>query len=229
MPVPDQSSFFSDARTERREVNAPANDPFELRYHPDLWELVEIEGKGKARAKSVLIPQLGKDILRAGVNNVKQESDEISGVDCFNDMKVKQEKKGWKYLNLNTVIDAEYLPEGVPAGPYRRETASSKGGVYYHEAWESIEADRLMGGTVNVYDKQGLYRWLHAMVKAGVFGAPSVRAVKSIERQITARRSEFQTSLRIPPQVRDQRIKSIDNNVAALHKAAALVSEPANA
>ena len=227
VPARNTPSLFEDPRNAVRAVDMPANAPFRMRFHPDLWDLVPIEPVvGKGKVEHVLVPQLGHDILAAGVNGVHAENPDagLVGEDCYTGLFTKQMAKGWHYITITAHVPAEFLPPGVEAGPLYRRTPVSQakgGGVYHHECFEVITANRMMGGAKRTSYRQGYWRWLDAMAQAGAFGVPSEYAVEHIQSQIVNRREEIKASRTMSPDIRAERLAHIEAQVKALAVAAA--------
>lgn len=108
-------------------------------------------------------------------------------------------------LPLDLQVDAENLPNGVPAGAYLRES-DCIGGVFYHSAWERPRRG-IRGNTVtHDMDRASYNRWRAQLVTSGVIPLPSAEVLAEAQRRASRRVDTAARDATLPQEARQEEI-----------------------
>lgn len=156
-------------------TRTPVCDPSErffLRHWPREWECEEVDGS------PVWLPILGPHLLKPGTTNIrtlaKHEAHRPHLAYEFSVMSSRRD--GWIYIDPDTAVPDDCLPDGVPEGGYLRSldcvSRSGIAGEKWVEAWE-VPVPTLPGEPQRWrFDRASYNRWRKHLVDSEQVPAP---------------------------------------------------------
>lgn len=212
---------------ENRSTTLPPNSPFRYRYHPELWELAEIDGE------PYLVPQLAVDVIVPGVNGILAVGDSNLVGHSVKDigaavkpLENRRRSEGFRYLPPDyAVTDASHLPPGVAPGPLMRQIESTargaaKGGVRHHDCWTTFPGAGSIDGVKEEFHRAPFQRWQRDVAKAGGFGRIPAEAKGRLRRAIENDRSTLQGQrMSLTAEIYAERVKRLDDAAKRLEQA----------
>lgn len=149
-------------------INVQPNWPFKFYHQPresGAWS-VETEGLEEPTWLPVIKPL----IVMPGASGVRtlERGEQGNPERAYMGRQVELANAGAIFLDPRTKVAAELLPDGVAPGSYLRETPTTDGRPFYHDAWTVAEADPLQRGVVRlVFDQGAFNRWRLSLVADG--------------------------------------------------------------
>ena len=133
------------AQNSTRQIPLRSNNIFFYVVHPGHLEWVEIEmpakGKSKPKMLGTFIPRFHTEIIRAGINGVKQIRGDVGDVGS----RLGQlQQEGFTVLDFNKF-------------DYMRTYPAKGGGTYYAPKWSKIQS--IAGRCIREFDHQGFLFW----------------------------------------------------------------------
>lgn len=186
-------------------IEARPKPPFLYTHDPDAWEAVEVDGS------PYWLPVLGVMPLRpgcAGVRTIQASEDPSDG---YKDAVRDREDRGVTVLPMTTHVDAEHLPEGVPAGPYIRSIpcrdAAGNPGVRHIEAWNVPVKTPKGREQVFRFDRATHDKWRMHLVASGVIEPPTEAVTSYVQRLADGHVARAQV-MQIPEEIREQKVSA---------------------
>lgn len=173
--------------TSSSRVDAKPNWDFFLRHHPSSWEL------GKVKGDYWYLPRLVRHTLRVGQGGIRtlQKHEVNTPERAWEDSVRQAQSEGWVYVPT-TDIPAQFLPEGVGAGTYKRQLPcyhrrTGASGMFWCEAWNVPLPPRMGLEQEFEFHAEKRDAWRLWLVQTGVIEPPTPAYIERLKQRISAR------------------------------------------
>jgi hypothetical protein len=215
-PPSGLASLLEDPVPTRRGAGGPRlhpSPPFLLRHWPANWSVVEVEGA------PLWLPDVDSHLLVAGAAGIRTPSEHEPPSAAYSDAVTRARQDGWIYLPLDVTIPTDLLPEGVPAGRYRRRISGHHPVTRLaSEAWVRAWCVPVSGLPSEALrfrlDVDSWNRWRRSLVASGTIPAPPSRACEVYERTIR-RHLGRAINANQPESVKARRVEALERRLTA--------------
>lgn len=221
MPVPATVAASQPAHlpglSSAPKLNASGNAAFVLVHYrggASSWEVEEVDGS------PTWLPVLCPYPLVPGVGGVKTLSAGEDEREQYAAALQRIARQDGILLDVNMVVDAAHLPDGVLPGPYLR-TMPANGGLYHHLAWDAPRRSLHGSGVDAKHDRAAYNRWRLHLATSGVIPAPSDEVLDDVSGRAEARVLAVRhASKSDPADIREARIGKVTSAAESYAKAA---------